>query len=34
MILIDYFENMSLQFDLDKTLNVNFNIEIDDCVKD
>ena len=34
MTLIDCFKNMSLQFDSDKKLSVNFNIEIDDCVKD
>jgi len=34
MILIDCLENMSLQFDLNEMLNVNFNTEIDDCVKD
>jgi len=34
MTLIDCFENMSLQFNLNKTLNVNFNTKIDDCAKD
>jgi len=30
MTLIDCLKNMSLQFDSDKMLSVNFNIEIDD----
>ena len=34
MILINCLKNMSFQFNSDKTLSVNFNTEIDDCVKD
>jgi len=34
MTLIDCLENMSLWFDSNKTLNINFNTEIDDCMKD
>ena len=34
MNLIDCFENMSLWFDLNEILSVNFNTEIDDYVKD
>jgi len=34
MILIDDLQKMSLQFDLEKALKVNFNAEVDDCEKD
>jgi len=34
MTLIDGLQKMSLQFDSEKALRVNFNAEVDDCEKD
>jgi len=34
MTLIDGLKKMSLQFDSEKALSVNFNAEVDDCEKD
>jgi len=34
MTLIDSLQKMSLQFDSEKVLRVNFNAEVDDCEKD
>jgi len=34
MTLIDGLQKMSLQFNSEKTLRVNFNAEVDDCEKD
>jgi len=34
MALIDGLKKMSLQFDSEEALSVNFNAEVDDCEKD
>jgi len=34
MTLIDGLQKMSLQFDSEEALRVNFNAEVDDCEKD